>query len=319
MNGRLPVREDTARRVHEAATAIGHYAATLIGQRLRKEPSEYRLGFLLLRPLDVFYQAFADELKKAVAQERRFRGVATIDFSESLAPDEIVERVRRLAVRCKAVALVSPDHPTLTAAVAELKARGIAVFSLLSDFATGVRDGCVGVDNLKVGRTAAWMIAKCCERPGKVALFVGSHRFHGHELREIGFRAYFREHAPAYMVLETIVTHESYQRTHEAIVDLLERHADLVGCYIAGGGAEGAISALRQVKPDPAPITICNEITVDRRAALAEGLVTMVIDTPLQPLCQALVGLMAHAIEAGTDNVPGHTFLPFNLYVPESI
>ena len=48
-------------------------------------------------------------------------------------------------------------------------------------------DEVVGIDNLKVGRTAAWMISKCARKPGKVALLVGSHRFHGHELREIGF------------------------------------------------------------------------------------------------------------------------------------
>ena len=45
-----------------------------------------------------------------------------IDFADSLAPDEIVERARRLAAKCRAVALVGPDHPTLTVAVEEMKA-----------------------------------------------------------------------------------------------------------------------------------------------------------------------------------------------------
>ncbi|TGQ76419.1 LacI family transcriptional regulator, partial [Mesorhizobium sp. M2D.F.Ca.ET.206.01.1.1] len=98
--------------------------------------------------------------------------------------------------KCKAVALVGPDHPALTVIVEEMKARGLPVFSLLSDFAAGIREGYVGLDNRKVGRTAAWMISKAAKRPGKVALFVGSHRFHGHELREIGFRSFFREQAP---------------------------------------------------------------------------------------------------------------------------
>jgi LacI family transcriptional regulator len=320
LNARLPVREDTARRVYEAATEIGFHAAGLIGQRLHRELPEYRLGFLLLRPKDPFYRAFATELTEAVSQSQQFRGAASIDFTESLAVEEIVDRLRRLAAGSHALALVSPDHPMLTAAVKELKERGIPVFALLSDFANGVRDGYVGVDNMKVGRTAAWMIANSAGKGGKVALFVGSHRFHGHELREIGFRAFFRENAPGFTVMETFVNQESYQATHEALTALLEQHNDLAGCYIAGGGAEGGISALRQVAPEaPRPVMVCNEITADRRAALAEGLLTMVIDTPLRPLCTELVALMANALEKGAAAAPGQTFIPFGIYLPESI
>lgn len=319
LNGRLPVREETQRRVYEAANGIGYHAAGLIAQRMRKELPEYRLGFVLLRPRDVFYRAFASELERAITQAPGFRGTAVIDFAESLAPEEIVDKLRRLAASCDAVALVSPDHPTVTAAVAEVKARGVPVFSLLSDFATGIREGYVGIDNLKVGRTAAWMISRCARKPGKVALLVGSHRFHGHELREIGFRAFFREHAPEFTVLETIVNHESYEITHEAVAGLLGQHGDLVGCYVAGGGIEGAISALRQVRPDPLPVLICNEITIDTRAALADNLAVMAIATPLAPLCRELVGLMAHSIEEGAANAPGQTFLPFDIYLPENV
>lgn len=319
LNGRLPVRQDTARRVYAAATGIGFHAAELIGQRLHRDLPEYRLGFLLLRPDDPFYRAFATELEDAVSRSQRFRGVAAIDFTETLAPDEIVERLGRLAERSRAVALVSPDHPTLTRAVEELKRRGIPVFALLSDFAAGIREGYVGVDNVKVGRTAAWTIANCARKPGKVALFVGSHRFHGHELREIGFRAFFREHAPDFTVMETLVNQESHRLTHETLVGLLRQHADLAGCYIAGGGAEGGISALREVAPARKPVVVCNEITADRRAALAEGLLTMVIDTPLRPLCAELVDLMAHALENGPASAPGQTFVPFGVHLPESV
>ncbi|MER9340621.1 MULTISPECIES: LacI family DNA-binding transcriptional regulator [unclassified Mesorhizobium] len=319
LNNRLPVREETARRVYEAATSIGYHAAGLIKQRMRHELPEYRLGFLLLRREDVFYSEFARELELAVSQSPRFRGVATIDFAASLAPDEIVQRMRKLAAKSRAVALVGPDHPTLTVAVEALKANGVPVFSLLSDFASGIREGYVGLDNRKVGRTAAWMISKAAKRPGKVALFVGSHRFHGHELREIGFRSFFREQAPEFTLLETLVNLEANQITHDAMIELLARHPDLAGCYVAGGGMEGAISALREAKPAEMPAVVCNEITPDSRAALADNFLTMVISTPLAALCRELVGLMAHAIETGAANAPGQTFLPFDIYLPENI
>jgi LacI family transcriptional regulator len=319
LNSRLPVREETARRVYEAATEIGYHAAGLIKQRMRHELPEYRLGFLLLRGNDVFYSEFAHELERAVSRSQRFRGVAAIDFADSLAPDEIVERARKLAAKCRSVALVGPDHPTLTVAVEEMKARGIPVFSLLSDFAAGVREGYVGLDNRKVGRTAAWMISKAARRPGKVALFVGSHRFHGHELREIGFRSFFREQAPDFTLLETAVNLEANQITQDTLLDLLGRHPDLVGCYVAGGGMEGAVAALRRAKPAEMPAVVCNEITAVSRSALADGVLTMVVSTPLPSLCRELIELMAHAIEQGAANTPGQTFLPFDIFLPENV
>ena len=46
-NSRRPVREETARQVYEAASVIGYHATSLINQRMRQDPPEYRLGFLL--------------------------------------------------------------------------------------------------------------------------------------------------------------------------------------------------------------------------------------------------------------------------------
>ena len=37
LNARLPVRDETARRVFEAARAVGYHAAALIGQRIQSD------------------------------------------------------------------------------------------------------------------------------------------------------------------------------------------------------------------------------------------------------------------------------------------
>ncbi|TIR43174.1 MAG: hypothetical protein E5X64_02405 [Mesorhizobium sp.] len=91
------------------------------------------------------------------------------------------------------------------------------------------------------------------------------------------------------------------------------------GIVVLGGGMEGALSALRAARPVNMPVVVCNEINAESRAALADNILTMVISTPLAALCRELVGLMAHAIEAGAANAPGQTFLPFDIYLPENI
>ncbi len=319
LNGRHRVREDTARRVYEAANAIGYHAAALIRQRMTADLPELDVGFLLQKEDQHFYQAFSRELQNAVDTAAGFRGRAHIRFVKAQTPADVVEGLEALAVRCKAIALTSLDHHTVTKAVETLRLRGIPVFSLLSDFAQGVRESYVGLNNMKVGRTAAWLISRTARRPGKVAVFVGSHRWHGHELRETGFRSFFREHAPQFQVLEALVNLETRQVTHEATLNLLGRHPDMAGFYVAGGGMEGAISALREERPAEMPSVIVNELTPESASALQDHLVTAVISTPLAQLCRSLVELMAAAVRNGPAETPGQLFLPFDLHVPESL
>lgn len=319
LNKRAHVRARTAKRVHEAALEIGFHASGLIGQRIREELPEYRLGFLLLDTGQTFYGEFARQLELAVGEAADFRGVTVIDRASPRAPDEIAARLTALASRSMAVAVVAPEHPAVTAAVMSLAEKEIPVFSLLSDFAAGIRQAYVGVHNGKVGRTAAWMIANCARRPGKVALFVGSHRFHGHEAREMGFRAFFREEAPQFTVLDTLVNFEDARFTHDALLDLSRHHTDLAGCYVAGGGMEGAISAARLIAPESRPVMICNELTGLSAAALADKVITMVISTPLQAISRDVVRLMARSLSGKDSGRITDCFLPFDIHLPESI
>ncbi|ADV14875.1 regulatory protein LacI [Mesorhizobium ciceri biovar biserrulae WSM1271] len=319
LNDRLPVRERTARLVHEAAHAIGYHAAGLIKQRLQRDLPQYRLGFILRKPAQHFYQDFAREVKAAVTSAETFYGIPVIEFAPSHSPGELAASLKNLGRRCHAIGMVAPDHPKITAAVEELKAKGIPVFSLLSDFAAGVREGYVGLNNHRVGRTAAWMFSKAAKRPGKVAVFVGSHRFQSHELRESGFRSYFRENEPAFEVLDTLLNFEKRQITYEALLHLMQREPELVGFYVAGGGMEGAISALRDECNGQDLVVIVNEITPESRAALADDIVTMALATPLRRLCHELMLLMDRALKNGTAETSGQTFLPFDIYVPENI
>ena len=94
-----------------------------------------------------------------------------------------------------------------------------------------------------------------------------------------------------------MVNLEARRIAHEATLDLLQRFPDLAGFYVAGGGMEGAISALREEGMAGRMTVVCNELTPELRAALADNIVTMVIATPIERLSRELVAQMAHAIE----------------------
>lgn len=319
LNGRLKVREATARRVYEAARAIGYHAAGLIGQRLQADPPRMRLGFVLHKERQAFYQNFAAAIREAVRTAPGIRGEAMIDFAPSQSPADFAQLMCGFKGRADAVAATAVSHHEVTAAVEELKAAGVPTFALLNDFAQGVRQNYLGMNNLKVGRIAASMMATAVHRPGKLAVFVGGYRWHGHELRETGFRSYVREMAPQFTVLDTLVNLETRQLTYEATLDLLARHPDLRGIYLAGGGMEGAIAALREARAPGEVTLVVNELTPESRSALQDRYVVMVIATPLTLLCRDLVALMIEAVQSGGSGVLGQHFLPPELYISESV
>lgn len=276
-------------------------------------------GFLLIKQAQEFYRNFARELEAAVVARQDVRGRAIIRFATSQSPDDFATALRALGTRCDAVAAAAVNHQRLTQAVQDLQAEGVPVFSLLNDFAQSVRRNYLGLNNMKMGRVAAWMITTRAKRPGKLAVFVGGNRWHGHDLREVGFRSFVRENAPGFTVLETLVNLETRQLTYEATLDLVRRHPDLAGVYCAGGGMEGAIAALRELHASPRVALVVNELTAESRAALVDGYVVMAICTPLSEMCADLVELMSRAVRDGSDGISGQHFLEPRIILPEMI
>ncbi|KMW59144.1 Transcriptional regulator, LacI family [Candidatus Rhodobacter oscarellae] len=319
LNGRLKVREETARKVSEAAHRIGYHATNLIEQRLRADLPELRVGFILQKIFQPFYQNVAAEIEDAMARAAGIRGKAVIEFAQTQTPADIANLMVQMRGRVDVVAANAVNHVQVTEAVLTLKEAGIPTCALFNDFAQGERLTYIGTNNLKVGRMAAWMVGTAARRAGKIAVFVGGHRWHGHELRETGFRSYFREARKDFQVLDTLVNLETRQLTYEATLNLLDRNRDLVGLYLAGGGMEGAIQALRENRKPGDVALVVNELTPESRSALGEGYLTMVIATPLRQLFPDLVDLIKDHVLGENATVPSQKFLEPILYVPESV
>ena len=279
---------------------------------------ELRLGLVLQKPRHRFYQNMLATFEQQARAELQRRVQIVSRFVETAQPEELAETLLSLRGRVDAIAATGLDHHRVTQAVRELRAAGTPVFSLLSDFAQGVRDSYFGTNNLKVGRIAGWFISKLAGQPGKVALFIGGSRFHGHELRETGFRSYFRDAAPEFQLLDTQINLETRQLTYEATVNLLNRHEDLVGLYVAGGGMEGAIEAVREMRAGGRVVLIVNELTPELQMGLQEHVVSIVLGTPIRQLAEEVIAAMIAMAEKGMAETPGQRFFPGEVWTPES-
>ncbi len=319
LSGRMKVRDETARKVQEAADAIGYHGANAIRQRIMTDLPELRLGVVLQKPRHTFYQEFQREF------EQQARAVTTrnirleIRYAQSTRPQELAEILLGFKGRVHAVASTGIDHHEVTSAVLELRNAGIPTFSLLSDFAQGVRESYFGLNNLRVGRTAGWLISKIAPRPGKIGIFIGAHRYHGHELRETGLRSFIREYGRGFELLEAQINLETRDLTYDATCELLSRDADLVGLYVAGGGMEGAIAAFEECREPDSHALIVNELTPESYSGLQNGVVSIVFGTPLRQIVTDLLALAGSTYDNGMAETPGQKFFTPRIYTPESL
>ena len=187
LNGRAVVREDTLRRIADAAHRIGYHARGLFDHRLNTVAPEKKFGFVLVKEKHEFYQNFAREIEQAIAARTDVRGHAIIRCAQSQSPEEFAELIQSVGERVDALACTAVNHQKLNQVVEGLRQKGVPTFSLLNDFAQGLRRNYLGINNMKVGRSAAWMLTHSAKRPGRLAIFVGGNRWHGHDLREVGF------------------------------------------------------------------------------------------------------------------------------------
>lgn len=321
LNARAPVNPDTALKVHEAAQAVGYFAARLISQRINEKKPAYHFGILLLGTSQTFYKTLSDAILEEAREARSANIVCHVELIHDRSPQAIVAQIHRLAAQCDCLALVSFEHPLIVEAIEQVRQNGVHVVSLLTELPTLKPSAYVGTDNHEVGRTAGWLIAHGAPRQGgSVAVMLGGLRFLGHEQREAGVRSFFAEKAPQFRVLPPIITLDNGAITEEATLDLLARHPDLCGIYVAGGGVEGVISALAATPRRPDLCVILQEPTVESRPAMRKGLVTLVIDSQPQLIAKSLIEVMVQLPKTEEIDPQRHRVLvPLQIVTPENI
>jgi LacI family transcriptional regulator len=289
--------------------------------RAHAEPPRRTFGFLMQQRGRSLYQMLGNELKAATLASSTVRGEAVVEHRDDLSPEATAECLLKLGRDVDAIAVVTVDHPRITDAIQRLKANGVPVVAVISDVTAPARAGYVGLDNWKVGATAGWAMAKLCKKPGKIAVFVGNHRYLCQDMNEIRFRSYFRERATEFQVLDAITTFEDSKYAYQSTIDLLHHTPDLVGLFIAGGGKSGVLRGLRENDSGLAKAlnVVGLDLTPEARAGLLNGTVDVIISHPIELLAETTVELLASATSEGANNEPVQRLLPFEIYTPENL
>ncbi|GFM81145.1 LacI family transcriptional regulator [Pseudomonas cichorii] len=299
LNDRAPVSPQTAEQVLQAAESVGYFAARLIGQRIRERRPHYRFGILLLGTAQAFYANLAAAINEAARAWPDANLTCHFEYITDRTPAVIAGQIEQLAVKYDGLGVVSFAHPLINQTITQIRAAGVPIVALLSDFHDTRQGPYVGQDNHQVGRTMGWLVAHFGgAREGCVGVLMGGHRFLGHQARVDGLRSYLTEHAPQLRMLEALVNMDNDDITEEATLDLLARHDDLRGLCVVGGGGDGIIKALAQLPERPSICSILLESTPLSCQALEQGVVSLVIDSQPLLIGTSLIRLLVELQEA---------------------
>ncbi|MER9052348.1 LacI family DNA-binding transcriptional regulator [Mesorhizobium sp. M0923] len=321
LNGTVSVRPKTVQRVQSAAAEIGFYGIGALDNRARQLSPQYRLGFLLQQSTRDLYQLFGKKIVAACRDRRDEVIEPVIDFVDLLTPETISSRLVALGESCDAVAVVAADHPIIGQAIRSLKEIGKPVISYITDQSAPERAAYVGTDNWKLGRTAAFLITQTTHGPGRIAVFIGNHRYQCQDVADASFRSYLREHAPRLIVEESRPTHEESSEAYRMVAELLKATDDLVGILIVGGGITGVLRALREATLEKRSgiKLVCRDIGPETRKGLSEGLITAALCHPLDATSALLVQTMIDVIGPQAPFATLQRSIPFEIVTPENI
>ena len=296
LNARARVAPETAARVMAAAEATGYHGKAMLRRRLAEMAPACRFGFLLQKEGKWVYRTLADELRRATLARRDVRAEPVFSFVGSLSAERLAEEVARLGAEVDALAVVSVEHPAITAEIDACAARGVAVYALLSPLGAEGLAGYVGLDGDRAGRTAGWAMARMARTGGVIGVLVGSPRYLGHRANERGFRDAMARHAPDRRLCQSIMYLDDEAVVFEAAQELLARHRDLAGLYHSGGGVGGVARALETSGRAREITYICHARSPESEAALRVGTADLVIAGSFPAMAESVVGCMAGAV-----------------------
>lgn len=321
LGGHENVRPATIQRVRDAAERIGFYGLGVIEARKQDALPRFKLGFLLQQSTRELYRMFGEKVIEAAGRRRDEKIETLVDFVDRLDPANIADRLYSLGKACDAVAIIAGDHPLIGQTITTLRENGTPVIAYITDLSAPDRAGFVGLDNWKLGRTAAWLIAQTTHGPGRVALFIGNHRYQCQDISDASFRSYMREHAPYLQVDDSRPTHEEPQEAYRIVKELLEADDDLRGIYMAGGGISGVLRAMREAPAEKRSGVriVCRDIGPETRKGLTEGLITAALCHPLAQASDELIDTMISAMNSRNHGSVLQRLVPMEIVTPESV
>ena len=279
VNDRGGVADKSVKRVREAIDELG-YVRNVAAANLSQSRT-YRFAAIIPTGTNQFFQ----QLRAILEAERirlladrinlRIEGIAAFD-GQALC--ECLDMLARTGI--DGVALVGTDDDIVARKIAELRAAGIAVLTLVSDAPNAPRDAYFGIDNRVAGQTAGRLIGLCHGGSGgRVLPIVGALSAPDHAERLEGMRETVTALYPDLAIAPVIIGRDEHEIVESKLRPIFENSHDITAVYSVGGGNAGLLRVLRALPADQnRPIVVLHDIVPQSREALESGVIDAIID-----------------------------------------
>ncbi|MFJ1311465.1 LacI family DNA-binding transcriptional regulator [Agrobacterium sp. P15N1-A] len=313
LNNRGGVAESKERRVLELARKLK------IDRALNQRASRTMHIAVLVQPPDnPFHAAVQKNFSVAAREFFHYNLQFKTHHLDPLRPAQTATLVKGLASSCDGMVIVSAQHDDIAAALRDFGRSGKPVVTLATDIHGAERHAYVGPDNRKAGRVAGDMMGRLLgPKGGDIVVISGMLSMIGHEEREMGFRAVFRERYPNCRVIEVLESQERGERAGDLVFSALRTNSKIRGIYNASAGAQTVVDALRALDRHQDVVFITHELTEDRRELLREGLIDVVIDQDPSLEVRTTVDVLA-AYFGRTDQPPASLITPIHIHMVEN-
>lgn len=318
LNKRGNVKDATVDRVFHALYSTRYLIDP--NDNVSRQSQSFRFDFVFPRANGKYFESFASELRKLSNMFADMGAEIYVHFVAGLNPEVLADKLIELGKSTDGIAFVALDHPLVRDAMRALHRRSVGVVSLVSDVSSYDRLAYVGIDNRSAGRTAGLLMGRflAASEKSKVAVFVGSHSYRGHEEREAGFRSMIRERFSRFNVLEMPEVFDDDDTSYQATKELLEKEAELACIYNVGGGTLGISRALLESDKASDIVFIAHELTDATRHMLVSGTLDAVINQDIvQEVITAVDILLNH--KQGVDLMLGVQQPKVEIYLSENI
>jgi len=310
LNDRDGVRGKTRDRVLAIANRLGYFVQGADAAR-----QDVRVDFVLPAGTNSFMTALGRHLLEEAAARPDVQ--ARLHLIEGFDANKLAKKLYELREQTQAVGLVGLDHPQVRDAIMALRDSGVHVSTLVSDIPISARLGYVGIDNRAAGRLAALLLGRFLPQhtERKVAVFVGSLAYRGHEEREMGFRSLLSEEFPHLRIAHILEIGDDRDRAFAVTQDLLRKEPPHA-IYNIGAGNQGIARALKEARPAearssqgafaPRIVFVGHDLTEATRRLLLDRTMDAVIDQNPRVEAREIVKLLVAAVKGA----PEPSYLP---------
>lgn len=193
---------------------------------------------------------FFDDVKAGIsAAEEEYAGygfqVELFEF-KGYAPERLLALLDALPEDISQLVLTPIADEAVLKKLCDLQTRGVRIV-MLSSALTGLSQAVyVGCDYEKSGRIAGRLTGLLANGHAELFIMNGSTQHKGHAQRVNGMRALLREEYPEIHLVGVSESNDDDETAYKAMQNALQKHPQIDFVYIAAGGVQGTLRAVRE-------------------------------------------------------------------------